>query len=208
MKESAADPATADRWLQWYRAARAGSKEAEDRLLTELRPFFGVVVQTHARGQAFGAWDASDVVQECCVKLKLVLPDQDFRGTTGQEFVAWLRTMAYRQFLDTVRDGKALKRGGGQQTGRLPGDSNGDVAVAADTSTPSRQLMRREEEEALEAALGRLPAEYQRVIRLRRSADKLTWAAIARQMDSTEDAAKQLFRRAFKRLSEELRGPP
>jgi DNA-directed RNA polymerase specialized sigma24 family protein len=53
-----------------------------------------------------------------------------------------------------------------------------------------------------------LPADYQRVIRLRRSADQLTCAAIAGQMDSTEDAAKQLFRRAFKRLSEELRGQP
>src|SRR5262249_51214456 len=103
------------------------------------------------------------------------------------------------------RAGKAQKRGGGQVTGQLPGDSTGEVAIAAETSTPSQQVMRREEEEELEAALARMPAEYQQVIRLRRSSDKLPWAEIARQMDRTEDAIKQLFRRAVKRLSGELR---
>src|SRR5262249_24556287 len=133
-------------------------------------------------------------------------PGQEFRGTTGRDFLSWLRTMACHEFLDTVRAGKAQKGGGGKLLARLPGDSTGEVAIAAETSTPSQRMVRQEEGEAVEAALGRLSAEHQRVIRLRRSPDKLTWAEIAREMERTEDAVKQLFRRAVKRLSEELGG--
>jgi RNA polymerase sigma factor (sigma-70 family) len=206
MHEPTPDLTDADRWLQWYLAARAGDQEAEAKLLGEVRPFFRAEVQKHSRGQAFGASDGSDVAQECCLKLKFLQPGQEFRGTTGRDFLSWLRTMAYHEFLDNVRAGKAQKRGGGQLPARLPGDSTGEVAIAAETSTPSQRAVRQEEHEQLEAALAGLPDEHQRVISLRRSADKLTWADIAREMGRTEDAVKQLFRRAVNRLSEELRG--
>jgi RNA polymerase sigma factor (sigma-70 family) len=207
MKEPTPGPATGDRWLKWYRAA-PGEQDAQAQVFGEIRAFLLAVLHKKSSGKTHGAFDNSDIAQDCWMKLRLLPPGQEFRGTTGLEFIAWLRTLAERMFLDAERARKAQKRGGGQHIGRLPGDSSGDIAIAADASTPSQQLMRREEEEGLESALGRLPADYQRVIRLRRSADKLTWAEIAGQMGSTEDAVKQLFRRAFRRLSEELRGQP
>ena len=204
MKDLGQDPATGDRWLQWYGAAQAGSQPAADQLLREVRPFFADVLRKQARRRPSGAWDNSDVAQDCCVKLFSLPPGQEFRGSTGQEFIAWLRTIARRKALDAVRMEQAQKRGGDRPHGPLPGDSAGEVAIAAETSTPSQRLVRQEEGEALAAALARLSAEHQRVIQLRRSPDKLTWADVAQEMGSTEDAVKQLFRRAVKRLSDEM----
>jgi RNA polymerase sigma-70 factor (ECF subfamily) len=206
MKNSTPSPAIGDRWLQWYQAARTGDRDAETRLLLEVRPFLRAEVERFAQGQAFGAWDGSDVVQDFFVKLQLLQPGQDFRGTTSQQFLKWLRTMVYRKFLDILRAAQADKRGGGQPLGPLPGDSHGDVALAADTSTPSEQLIRREEQEEVAVVLERLSADYQQVIRLR-IFDGSSWAEIATAMDRSVDAVKKLYERAIDQSSVE-RGQP
>jgi RNA polymerase sigma factor (sigma-70 family) len=157
-------------------------------------------VEKRLRGQAFGPWDGSDVVQKLCVKL--LLPDHALRGTTGQEFLAWMLTMTRNEILDALRAGKAQKRGGGQAVVSL---GAGDDAPA-DTSSPSRQLMRREDHQQVQEALGRLSDDDRQVIGLRTSG--LSWAEVADQMRRSEDAVKQLFRRAFKRLQGEMKGEP
>jgi RNA polymerase sigma factor (sigma-70 family) len=201
MKESTPDPATGDRWLTWYREAKNGNQEVKTQLIGELRPFLLAVVKKQSSGQMFGAWDSSDVVQDCFVKLFSLPAEQEFRGTTGLEFIAWLRTIAQREWLDGVRLASAQKRGGGQVIGRLPGESNGEIAIAADTSTPSKAMMRQEEKRQFEAFLAQLSDKYQRVVRLRCSAEKLTWGQIAEQLGESEDTVKQWFHRATEQLS-------
>jgi RNA polymerase sigma-70 factor (ECF subfamily) len=202
MREPGPDAATGDRWVRWYRAG-PGERETQADVLGEIRAFL-VAVSRSKGASPGGAADASDVAQDCWIKLTSLEPGQEFRGTTGPEFLAWLRTIAERRVLDVERARKAQKRGGGL-VGRLPGDSAGDIAVAADASTPSQPLIRQEEHDALEAALRRLPANYEQVLRLRFSAENLTFAEIAGRVGSTEDAVKQLCRRAIERLTEELR---
>jgi RNA polymerase sigma-70 factor (ECF subfamily) len=206
MKEFTPDPDSGERWLSLWREAQAGNHQAEGQLLGEVRPFLKAAVLRHVRGQPRGAWDASDIVQDLC--MKMLLPGPDLRGTTGREFLAWLQTMARNELLDTVRADNTQKRGGGQLTGPLPEDSRGGEKLAGDTSSPSQKVMRQEDGELLEEALGRLSPDHQQVIRLRCSPDKLTWAEIASRMGRTEDAAKQLFRRAFDELREEMRAKP
>jgi RNA polymerase sigma factor (sigma-70 family) len=138
----------------------------------------------------------------------LLLPGPELRGTTGREFLSWLHTLARNELLDTVRAGQTQKRGGGQFTAPLPEDSRGGELLAGDISTPSQELMRQEDHALLEEALGRLSDDHQQVIRLRCSPDQLTWDEIARQMNRTEDAVKQLFRRAFDQLREAMRARP
>jgi RNA polymerase sigma factor (sigma-70 family) len=200
------DSATAARWLRWWHEAQTGSPEAMARLLGEIRPFLNGVVQQEVRGQALGPWDGSDVVQECCVKM--LLPGHELRGTTGQEFLSWLQTMARNEFRDAVRAGKTKKRGGGQPMLSLADGSHSAAMPPAEISTPSQQAMRAEDEQQLQAALELLSDDHRQVIRLRCSPEKLTWAQIAQRMNRTEDAVKQLFRRGFQRLTKELRGQP
>jgi RNA polymerase sigma factor (sigma-70 family) len=207
MSESNPDSATGDRWLQWYREAQAGNQQAEAQLLHEVRAFFRAIAMKESWKETGATPDASDIAQDCCLKLTDLL-DQ-FHGSTGGEFLGWLRTMPHSAILNAVRERETLKRGGGRLIGGLPADSNGAVLIAAATSTPSKELMRQEQYRLFEEAMEQLSDDHQRVIRLRLlSPDRLTWAEIARQMDRGEDAVKHLFQRAYqqlKRLSEQLR---
>jgi RNA polymerase sigma factor (sigma-70 family) len=207
MRELTPDAATGERWLRLWKESRAGDQAADTRLLGEVRAFFQAVLQKHAPAPTSGAWDTSDVVQECCVRLTS-LPADEFRGTTGQEFMSWLRSIVLNEFRDSVRDGKALKRGGGRPHLPLPAGPDGAEVLAADASSPSHRAMRREEEDRAEAALGRLSADDQEVIRLWRSPDRPTWAQIAGRMNRTEAGVKKLFERAFKRWQQEQGNQP
>jgi RNA polymerase sigma-70 factor (subfamily 1) len=205
MKEPTPDTPPGDRWLAMWRGAQAGDQEAEARLLGEVRPFLKGLVQKQLQDQAFGAWDASDVVQECCVKM--LLPGTELRDTTGGEFLAWLQTMARNEFLDALRSGKARKRGGDRLTVQLPGDSSGGETVAAPMSTPSQQLNREEEKERLEAGLSGLAPDDQQVIRLR-FLDHREWPEVAQLMGRAEAAVKRLYYRALERLKKGMGGKP
>lgn len=203
MKEFDKDDATGARWLSLYREAKNGNKQAENQLNDELRPFLRAIAMNLGAGQAFGEWDQSDIAQECFVTLCSLPPEQAFRGTTAAEFMDWLRTIARHKYLDAVARSRRQKRGGGQIIGPLPEGADGEVAIAADTSTPSKRLKQQEEQEALAAALSRLPDEYQQVLRLKYSSENLTFAEIAQRLNTTEGAVKQLARRAIDRLRED-----
>jgi RNA polymerase sigma-70 factor (ECF subfamily) len=147
------------------------------------------------------------VAQECCLKLSELLPDPERGATAGPTFRAWLQRIAVNEFRDARRAGNALMRGGGRRIGPLPEGPNGEELLEGDASTPSRQAMRQEDVERLKAALARLPADHQEVVRLRCS-EQLNWAQIAQQMSRPEGAVKKLFERVRKRLGKELRGQP
>jgi RNA polymerase sigma factor (sigma-70 family) len=207
MSDLPADASTGERLLQLWREVRAGDPAANNRLLGAVRAFFQDVLRKHSPGRSFGSWDTSDVVQACCVRLNAI-PADEFRGATGPEFESWLRSIVLNEFRDTVRDGQALKRGGGRPHLPIPVGPDGAEKLAGDASTPSQRAMRREEEDRAEAALGRLPPDDQEVIRLWRSPDRLTWARIAERMNRTEAGVKKLFERAFRRWRKEQENNP
>jgi RNA polymerase sigma-70 factor (ECF subfamily) len=77
--------------------------------------------------------------------------------------------------------------------------------LAASESSPSDCAMRRERAELLAAAIDRLPVDYRQIIELRNF--RFTgFGEIARLMDRSEDAARQLWVRAIDRLRHELGG--
>lgn len=207
MSEPNPDLGTGDRWLKWCREAQSGDQQAEAWLLEEVRVFFRALARKETWDLAVGGVEASDMAQDCCLKLTTSI--HQFRGVTGVEFIAWLRTLARNANLDVRRRDNAQIRGGGRRPIALPTDANGDVAIAADVSTPSKETTRQEEYELYQKALALLPADHQQVIRLRLSPDKLSWAEIAERMGRGEDAAKQLFQRAYKelkRINDQFRG--
>jgi RNA polymerase sigma-70 factor (ECF subfamily) len=67
--------------------------------------------------------------------------------------------------------------------------------------------MEHEQDEALQAALGRLPADYRQVITLRYH-EQLSFEEIGRLLQRSPDAARKLWARAVERLQEELDPPP
>jgi RNA polymerase sigma-70 factor, ECF subfamily len=208
MSDDQPDPETGDRWLKWCNETLDGNQRSKDQLLGEVRPFFQAIALKQMWNQTSAKLETSDIAQDCCLKLAGLL--HQFRGTTGMEFIAWLRTMARNASRDATRKGNAQMRGGGLFIGALPTDANGDIAITADISTPSKEITRQEEYRQFHEALKQLSPDHQKVIHLRLlSPVKLSWAEIAAQMARGEDAAKQLFQRAYRelrRLSDELRG--
>ena len=79
--------------------------------------------------------------------------------------------------------------------------------LAAGTLSPSGQAMENEQDQALQAALGRLPEDYRRVITLRYQ-EQLPFEEIGRLLQRSPDAARKLWARAVERLHEELDPPP
>ena len=202
MNESMPDPVIGARWLDWYRAGRNGTPQAANQWVIESRPFVKAIVQRSIGRRMFAAGDSSDVTQDFYLKLETLLPSKEFRGTTGPEFISWLRKIVRHQLLDTIRRAKTRRRGGGRVVGQLPEDSGGGIAIPDDGSTPFRHAVKQQEREKFAAALEKLPPAEREVIRLRTAADNSTWADVGRQMNRTADAVKQLFRRPSSRLRE------
>ena len=79
--------------------------------------------------------------------------------------------------------------------------------LAANMISPSGQAMEREQDQALQAALGRLPEDYRQVITLRYQ-EQLPFEEIGRLLQRSPEAARKLWARAVERLHEELDPPP
>jgi RNA polymerase sigma-70 factor (ECF subfamily) len=206
MKESLPDPTPGERWLQWYREGKAGDQEARERLSKELRPFIRALAQKQESNQKRRIWDASDITQESLLKLFTLPREQEFKGTTVAEFVTWVQKLVQNKSFDAIRHDKAKKRGGDRFVGGLPGDAEGEIALAANTSSPSAAMTRQEEEQKkqeerrrYEEALERLSEDHRRVICLRMR-ENLSVAEVAQKMDRSEEAVKQLYQRALARL--------
>jgi RNA polymerase sigma-70 factor, ECF subfamily len=135
---------------------------------------------------------ASDLVQDTFAAAHQAR--HQFSGRTVPELRGWLRAilirelaMARRKFLDTAS--RDVRREVAPVTG----------ALLASAGAPAAELIRREEDEHLAAAVARLPADHRRVVALRVEGD-MTFAAIGRELDMTEDAARRLFARALELL--------
>jgi RNA polymerase sigma factor (sigma-70 family) len=91
----------------------------------------------------------------------------------------------------------------------LPGgdSSRRRGGLDAGTSTPSVEMMRAEETEALQVALQRLPEDYRRVIQLRYREER-SFEAIAELMQRSQNAVRKLWSRAIERLQQELDANP
>jgi len=150
----------------------------------------------------------SDVVQETFVEAQRAFGQ--FQGETEAELLAWLRQLLLH------RVGKLRRRYRDTQKRRLArevalgsDDSSSGLAggLTADTPSPSGQAMEHEQDEVLQAALGRLPEDYRRVITLRYE-EQLPFEEIGRLLQRSPDAARKLWARAVERLHEELDVPP
>ena len=71
--------------------------------------------------------------------------------------------------------------------------------LPAPGSSPSRHAARRESSALVADALAKLPDDQEDVIRLR-SIQELGWEEVARRMDRSNDAVRQLWVRAIKKL--------
>jgi RNA polymerase sigma-70 factor (ECF subfamily) len=174
--------------------ARQGDGEGLGALLELYRDYL------HGRAAALlglnlrGVVNPSDLVQQTF--LEAYRDFGQFEGTTEAEWRAWLRRiLAHNLATLAERHLRARKRDVRRQ--RSP-RRQGAVPVSP-LSSPSAQAQRQEASAALADALARLPAAYQKVLRLR-NLEGRPFEEVARRMGRTPGAVRVLWVRALGRL--------
>jgi RNA polymerase sigma-70 factor (ECF subfamily) len=178
-------------------AARAGSPEALGRALDEFRNYLLAIATRDLDPALRAKGGASDLVQETL--LGACRDFAQFRGSTADEFRAWLRQILHNQ---VAMFGRRFRDTGRRDVGRevaLAADDSAGPGLAAGIETPSAEVSARERDEALRLAVERLPPDYRRVLLLRFQ-DGRSFEEIGEAMGLTANAARKLWLRAVKRL--------
>ncbi|MBX3363265.1 MAG: sigma-70 family RNA polymerase sigma factor [Phycisphaeraceae bacterium] len=186
--------------------ARGGDRASLMRLLE----VFGAVVRERI-SQKIAPWmrttlDEDDVMQVTYVEAVTRLGRFEGGGVKG--FTAWLHRLAENNLIDAVRAMEAAKRPNPRK--KVSPAAHADEShlglvelLGATFTTPSRDAAKREAKGFLDAALSRLPPDYQRVIRLYdlqgRSIEE-----VCTEMGRSQGAVFMLRARAHDRLKETL----
>jgi RNA polymerase sigma-70 factor (ECF subfamily) len=191
---------------QWLPAARAGSQEALGQALDAFRGYLLLIAEQELDSRLQAKGGASDLVQETL--LDALRDFGHFQGNSEPELKAWLRQLLVYNVVDFTRHYRAVaKRQVAREvmleTGPSSAERGGDLA--ASIPTPSRQAIDREQTQAIQQALERLPEDYRRVI-LMRYQDERSFEEIGQLLGLTPNAARKLWVRAVKRLQEESTG--
>jgi len=171
--------------------------------LSALRAFIRLRTNNRVRQQE----SESDLVQSVCREVIASARNFDYRGAAA--FKSWLFTTALNKILEKHDYYSAQKRDVAKNVPlhqRSSGCDDHLLGAYASVFTPSRAAQAHEELERVERTFDQLPDEYREVITLARVVG-LTHAEIAAQMGRTEQASRQLLKRAMVRLAVLLESP-
>jgi RNA polymerase sigma-70 factor (ECF subfamily) len=183
----------------WLDAARQGSDDDLGRVLEAYRGYLLGVAEGELGSTLRPKAGASDVVQDSLLEARTGF--DRFRGTTPEEFFAWVLMILRRNLADLAR---RYRTAGCRAVGReeplarsLPG------TIPARTVPPPDRAAAAEDADRLRAAIARLPADVRAVLTWRHE-DRLGWEEIGARLGKTADAVRKVWFRAVERLRHEL----
>jgi len=144
----------------------------------------------------------SDIVQETL--LHACRDFSSFRGRSEGELWSWLRQILAHRILGSVRRhmaaaGRDLRREipAGRWSPSVDSHSVPNAAdqLAANQTSPSGRVVRKEQRLRIRVTVAALPREYRRVLLLR-IVSELPFEEIARRLNRSSAAARQLYQRA------------
>jgi RNA polymerase sigma-70 factor (ECF subfamily) len=191
-----------DDTAQLAEAAARGDTRAIEALLERHLPGLRAFVRLRAGEELRRRESSSDLVQSTC---REVLQNMDrFQHPTPAAFRQWLYTTAMRKIVNRAEYWRAEKRAAATEQA-IPSDSDERRLLECyhGFSSPSRQVMVREELERVEAAFQDLSEEQRHVVTLAHVVG-LSRAEIAVEIGKTEGAVRVILHRALARLSELL----
>jgi RNA polymerase sigma-70 factor (ECF subfamily) len=161
--------------------------------------------QLHLDPRLKRRFDSSDLVQETLLKAHEHL--HQFRGRTEAELVKWLQEIFANALADQIRKAKTGKRNLNLEKSleTIVAESSGrlEAYLAADQSSPSQQVQRKELLLRAAEALERLPEDQRDVVMLRDLMNQPV-AQIAQQLGRTEKSVAGLLLRGRHKLRELL----
>jgi RNA polymerase sigma-70 factor (ECF subfamily) len=187
--------------------ARVGSAQALGQVLEACRGYLVLVAGRQLDPDLRAKGGASDLVQETFLEAHRDFGR--FAGTGETELLAWLRQILLNNLANFTRrylatDKRAVAR---ETTLKSDHSSEARPEPAAPTPSPSGEAMAREEAQALQRALERLPEDYRRVVQLRYQEER-SFEEIGQLIDRSPEAARKLWARAMERLRQEWEASP
>lgn len=188
--------------------ARSGDRDALVYLLEACAP----PIRTRIESRISTAWrsvlEVDDVMQvtymEACSRLA------SFKTGTAANFQAWLSRLAENNLIDAIRAMEAARRPDPRKQvrgKRTADESMVDLieVLSSSSATPSRVVAKGEAVRHLDAALRKLPADYEKVVRMYDLEGKPI-EEVAAALGRSEGATYMLRARAHDRLREAM-GP-
>jgi len=180
------------------RDARQGDRAALESLFLASVPLLQLLARSRIEHGLRAKFDGSDLVQQTL--LEAFRGFDSFQGQTEAEWLTWLRRILAHNACDWARDYRAGKRRVRAEVPLGDGESfPGATSLAADASSPSRVLLRKEQELRLAEAIERLPPDYRDVILLR-NLERLPFNEVALRMGRSRPAVQMLWMRALVEL--------
>jgi RNA polymerase sigma-70 factor (ECF subfamily) len=161
----------------------AGLKANNDAAYREVLARFGDRLYRYVYGIVGDYHLTEDVVAETYLRMVERIDGYTFRGVP---FQAWLYRIAHNQAINVV-------------TRTRPAVDIANVAVAAPAAEPEAAVIARDESAAVRAAMTALTEDQQQVLMLRFVAEQSV-RDVARSLEKTETAVKQLQLRALRSL--------
>lgn len=185
--------------------AREGNHLMRDQLFDQCRPQLGAFAEHQVASWLRAKVDASDLVQQTLFEAHRDF--ERFEGKSEAEWFAWLRRILTHNALDLVRQYHgAAKRQAKREVSVDAGNGSSlqrGPQLACTEPSPSQQVIARDEQLRVAAALARLTADHREVIVLR-NLERLPFDEVARQMHRSRPAVQMLWMRAMKKLEEQL----
>ena len=189
--------------------AQQGSMSSLGRLMSLYSTYLKFVVSAQLDERLRPRVSPSDVVQETFFEAHRDFGS--FRGDAPEQFLAWMRRILVNNLLRAVEQHvQTAKRDVRREVSlcRMRDDVERSALrfaslAAADTTTPSVVLQRRELVAELAAALQELPEDYREVIHLRHI-EGLKFVDVAQRMERSTGSVRMLWLRAIKRLRETM----
>lgn len=168
--------------------ATSSNNEQFREWMVELRPYM-LKIACDEWPERYGAYTRpSDLVQSTCHRALQDL--ETVRGTTRQKFKAWLRTILIHLIQNEKK--RAAKRHHGRQNSD---EFDRDGCEPSPSSIAGNKEMRAIILRAIEA----LPAHYRDIIRMRYF-EAMAWGEIGACLGKSEDAVRQLCKRAAEQI--------
>lgn len=187
--------------------ARRGAQGDHDRLFAASRSYLGLIARTQVETHLQAKVDASDLVQQTLMEAHRDF--ERFQGASEGEWLAWLRRILAHNTADFVRRYRGTaKRATSREVSAPVARSDRSTFIAfgepADSiETPSQQMVRRDDQLAIAAALEALSPDHREVIVLR-NLERLSFEEVAVKMGRTRPAVQMLWMRAIKKLQEKM----
>ncbi|MCA9009274.1 MAG: sigma-70 family RNA polymerase sigma factor [Planctomycetaceae bacterium] len=181
--------------------ARQGSNCSLGQLLQAYRDYLSLLADEELGSDIKVKASVSDLVQESFLEAKRDFGQ--FKGTSPQDFQAWLRRLLLNNVANVIRSYRGTgKRDVSREVAYFDGEYRKHL-FAGEQQSPSSMVVKNERFDALAAAMKRLPEHYQEIIQCR-NYERLSFDDIGKRMGRSAEAARKLWARAVELLQQEL----